>query len=235
MRFSVTPDVLAEHPDAMIGIIIATNIENSSTEHEVEELLRKEEENVRSSMNAETFKEHPNIAAMQEIHRSFGNNPNKFPPSMQALVKRVLKGGQLPMINTLVDLYNVISLRYIVCAGAEDTDVCVGDIRFAKADGTEPFVPLGEEANDSPEPGELVYKDDTGVICRKLNWREGDRTKITKETKNAVVVVEGFPPITRNGLDGILQELAGLIEKHCRAQTRIEVLAKDHPQCLLKD
>ncbi|MBI5156345.1 hypothetical protein HZA45_03675 [Candidatus Peregrinibacteria bacterium] len=234
MQFFVSSEVFSRHPDAMIGIIVAESIDNSAADGATEALLCEAEKQVRSTLNEATFKEHPNIAAMQEIHRSFGNNPNKFPPSVQALLKRVLKGGQLPVINPLVDIYNVISLRHVVCIGAEDTDTCSGDLRLTIADGGEPFTPLGEEANDPAVAGELVYRDDTGIICRKLNWREGDRTKITEHTKNAVIVVEGFPPVTREKLDGILQELSALTAEHCRAETRIEVLTKERPECAIR-
>ncbi len=224
MNFLIDPDVLAHHPDMAIGVIVAMGMENAN-EPQTVNLLREEEKRVCASHDPESFKEHPHLKAMQDIHRSFGNNPNKFPPSVQALMKRVLKGGQLPAINPLVDLYNVISLRYVVCAGAEDVDRCEGDVRLAYADGTEYFVPLGESNEDPPVKGELVYKDDKGVICRKLNWREGDRTKITSDTKNAIVVVEGFPPLTKEKLNEMLHELADLIRQHCKAQTRIEVLS----------
>jgi DNA/RNA-binding domain of Phe-tRNA-synthetase-like protein len=231
MDFSVSSDVFKKYPDLIIGVIIATEVKNTDHSPEIEELLRGAEAHVQNNIDTETFKEHPNIAALQEVHRSFGSNPNKFPPSTQALVKRVLKGGQLPSINPIVDLYNVISLKHIVCAGAEDLDACKGDIRLAYADGGESFRPLGEEEEDPPEAGELVYKDDVGIICRKLNWREGDRTKITNETQNAVIVVEGFPPFTHEELTQTMTELSELLQKYCDAQTRIEMLSQENPLC----
>jgi DNA/RNA-binding domain of Phe-tRNA-synthetase-like protein len=226
VNFLIESNVLSDHPGMAIGVIVATGVDNSS-DQPTAELLREAEQQVRNTYNLESFKEHPNLKAMHEIHRSFGNNPNKFPPSAQALLKRVLKGGQLPSINTLVDLYNVISLRYVVCAGAEDTDLCRGNVRLAYAEGTEHFLPLGEPTEDPPTRGELVYKDDGGVICRKLNWREGDRTKITNNSKNAIVVVEGFPPLTKEKLQSILEELAQLAQQYCKAQTRIAILDKE--------
>lgn len=234
MDFITTPEVFEKYPDLAVGVIIATEIDNTGSFPEIEASLRQEEENIKSKLDVETFREHPNIAALQEVHRAFGNNPNKFPPSAQALVKRILKGGQLPTINPLVDIYNIVSLRYLVCAGAEDTDTCEGDIQLAYADGTESFKPLGEDVEDPPKPGELVYKDDIGVICRKLNWREGDRTKITENTKNAVIVVEGFPPFTRDILETALGDLSELIQKYCGAQTRTEILTSESAQCVVK-
>ncbi len=232
MHFLLHPTVLAAHPDIAIGVIVATGMSN--VDHgESAALLQATEEHVHTSHNIDSFKDHPNLVAIQTVHRSFGNNPNKFPPSVQALLKRVLKGGKLPSINPLVNLYNVISLKYVVCVGAEDTDLCTGDVRLAYATGTEHFVPLGETVEDPPAVGELVYKDDAGVICRKLNWREGDRAKITAETKRAIIVVEGFPPLTKDRLKEILEELSLLVKEHCKAEARIDILDREHPSIIL--
>jgi lysyl-tRNA synthetase class 2 len=207
-----------------VGVITVSNANNTGDTAEITKMLREEEKEVLSRLDVETFKEHPNIAAMQEVHRSFGNNPNKYPPSVQALVKRILKGGQLPDISPIVDIYNIISLRYVVCAGAEDTDKCVGDVLLTYADGSESFVPLGEIHEDPPAAGELVYKDDAGVICRKLNWREGDRAKITDGTKNCIVVVEGFPPMRGEELQQALDETAEMLREFCGAECEVGVL-----------
>lgn len=225
MNLIINPDVLAQHPGMAVGVITVSNADNTGHHEEITKMLREAEEGVRNSLDLDTFKEHPNIAAMQEVHRSFGNNPNKFPPSMQALVKRVLKGGELPTISPLVDIYNIFSLKHIICAGAEDTDKCEGDIHLAFADGTEEFCLIGGEENDPPEEGELVYKDDAGVICRKLNWREGDRTRIEPETKNCVIVVEGFPPFPREELEQILKDISDIVEKYCGGECAMGALS----------
>ncbi len=231
MHFTISSSIFSSHPALSIGLIIATGIDNTKSSPEISQLLRTEEQKIRSTFTLENFRDHPHLAALQEVHRGFGSNPNKFPPSIQSLIKRILKGSNLPSINPLVDLYNVLSLRHLVCAGAEDLDVCTGDIELTPADGTEHFVPLGESAEDPPEKGELVYKDRAGVICRKLNWREGDRTKITEATKNALLVIEGFSPLSNEIIMQILKELSELLQKYCSAKVRAEVLTKDKNIC----
>lgn len=189
MNFSIDPAVFQLFPNVMIGVLSCRNISNGPSPAEVTALLRSTEENIRKHFSdPELLKSHPSIVAWQEVHRAFASNPNKFPPSIQALAKRVIKGGQLPAINTLVDLYNVVSLQYMLPVGGEDLDTCSGDIRLTFADGTELFVPLGEEGNDPPAKGEVIYRDDIGVICRRFNWREAARTCLTEKTRNAVLV-----------------------------------------------
>lgn len=220
----IDPNVLKTYPKIAIGVITVANAKNSEANEEITRMLRDAEQSVRNSMNVETFKEHPNIAAMQEVHKSFGNNPNKYPPSVQALCKRILKGGELPTINPIVDIYNTFSVKHVICIGAEDSDKCQGDIQLAYADGTEPFTLIGSEENVPPEVGELVYKDDAGVICRKLNWREGGRTQIDTGTRNCSIVVEGFPPFDRGEMEMILQEISETVEQFCGGSTSVHVL-----------
>ncbi len=231
MRFIIDPNIFQKNEALMVGVLVLNDANNTGSHEEIQRLLRDAEAKVRSSLNLETFRDHPKLKALQETHQAFGNNPNKFPPSAQALVKRVLKGGQLPTINPLVDLYNVISLRYLLCAGGEDTDQCIGDIHLTYATGNEEFIGLGETENDPPEAGEVIYRDDQGVICRKFNWREGDRTKLTENTRNCVLVLEARPPIEHSELAQALGELQALVEKYCGGSVRMEVLDASHPLC----
>lgn len=223
--FRIVPAIFERFPTLRIGLLIVKNARNDTSSPEIATLLRAAESRVRSAFaDPEQLKTHPTIAAWQDVHRAFGSNPNQFPSSIHALLKRVAKGGQLPAISPLVDLYNVLSLKYIVPVGGEDLDRCSGDIQLTFADGTESFTALGEEANDPPLVGEVIYKDDTGVLCRRFNWREAARTCLTEKTKNAVLVMEAAAPMTDEDLMKALGELKVLTTKFCGGESRIEIL-----------
>lgn len=208
MRFAIAPGIFERFPDFLVGVLSCHDLQNPASPPEVIAALRETERAVRATFaDSEALKQHPAIAAQQELHRAFGSNPNKFPPSSFALAKRVVKGGELPAINTLVDLYNTISLQYLLPVGGEDLAACSGDILLTIAEGGEPFTPLGETENDPPVPNEFVYRDDAGIICRRLNWREGERTCLTEKTRDAVLVIEAIPPATRETLQKALEEL----------------------------
>lgn len=234
MTFSIDPHIFAVYPDLQIGILACHNIQNEHTPDSGTSLLRQEEAILRERIqDPEKLKELPTIVAWQEAHRAFGSNPNKFMCSVHALAKRVVKGNDLPSINTLVDLYNVISLRHLFPVGGEDLDRCRGDIHLTISDGTEPFTPLGEESNDSPEAGEVIYRDDDGVICRKFNWREAARTCLTEQTTNAVLVIESIPPTTHEELSRALNELSSLVEEYCGGSAEMYILTVGNPVCNL--
>jgi DNA/RNA-binding domain of Phe-tRNA-synthetase-like protein len=105
----------------------------------------------------------------------------------------VLKGDRLPRINALVDTYNAVSLKYAIPVGGEDLDQLVGDLRLVRA-----------------EDGEVVWRDDVGVTCRRWNWRQEPRTRLTEATRNAFFVFDQIPP--QQALDAAVQELTEHIE-----------------------
>ena len=134
------------------------------------------------------------------------------------MAKRVLKGEQLPPINALVDLYNCISIKYVLPAGGEDLSKVKGAIQLKYAAGNEKFSRIGSEQNEPPEKGEVVYADTEGVLCRRFNWRESDRTKLTEQTKKAVIVLESLNP--DDSFEEAVLELAELAGKYTGAKVR---------------
>src|SRR5262245_14972227 len=182
----VSDEIFRAFPEAILGIVIAQDIDNKGENAEVMNSLRAEEAQIPGRFANVAVNDHPNIAPWREAYRKFGAKPKDYPSSIENLVRRVLKGHQLPHINLLVDIYNSVSLRHIVPAGGEDLDKIEGDIELTFASDNEPPVKLlGEPEARSPKPGEVIYKDRISAICRRWNWKEADRTKFTEETKNA--------------------------------------------------
>jgi DNA/RNA-binding domain of Phe-tRNA-synthetase-like protein len=108
----------------------------------------------------------------------------------------VLKGESLPRINALVDTYNAVSLRHLIPVGGEDLDELRGDLRLVRA-----------------EDGEVVWRDDEGITCRRWNWRQEPRTRLTENTTRAFFVFDQVPP--QDALDAAVRELT----EHLRART----------------
>ena len=192
-------------------------------------MIRDIEKKTREDIDSESVIKIPAIAKWRDIYRSFGAKPGKYRNSVEALIKRVLK-TELYKINPLVDLYNYISIKYLMTVGGEDMDTMEGNLILDFAQGNEEFFPLGSDKNDSPWEGEVVYKDDKGVICRCWNDKEGDRTKLTDKTGNAVIVIENMIPDDRQKLIDALGECKGLIEKYCGADCEIKILNKINPE-----
>jgi DNA/RNA-binding domain of Phe-tRNA-synthetase-like protein len=143
------------------------------------------------------------LAAWAAVYTRFGAKPNRTPCSAQALRKRVLKDGTLPSINPVVDLYNAISLRYAVPVGGENLAAYAGAPRLTVADGTEGFdtVANGEPAIEHPLSGEVVWRDDLGVTCRRWNWRQGTRTRLNGGEESMWFVLEALSIMPHDRLE----------------------------------
>ena len=231
MKFKVNPKIFEDFEEPVIGVILCSGIDNKDDNLQIQKLLREAEEILREKLNNVEISDHPYIAPWRETYRKFGSKPRDFRCSAEALTRIVLRGSEIRKISPLVDLYNLISIKYILPVGAEDLDKMQGDLELTFAEGTEDYIPLGEEENDPPQKGEVIYRDDFGVICRRWNWREGDRTKITKITKNAVVVLESIASIP---IKEAVEELASLIKKYCGGQISVFYLDKDSQEIDLK-
>lgn len=227
MKFKINSKIFEDFDNPVIGVIVAQGINNKNDNPEISKLLREAETNLREKLSGIEVSTHPHIAPWRETYRKFGSKPSDFRCSAEALARIVLKGLEIRKISPLVDLYNLISIKYILPVGAEDLDKMQGNLQLSFADGTEDYISLGEEENNPPKPGEVIYRDDLGVICRRWNWREGDRTKITEDTKNAVVVIEGIASIQIKVAVG---ELAGLIKKYCGGEITINYLKEDNTE-----
>lgn len=230
----VTEEVFARFPEAVLGVVVAHEIDNTGDGAGLAGPLRQEEERVRASLAGAQIAEHPHIAPWREAYRQFGAKPKDHPSSIENLARRVLKGWNVPHVNPLVDLYNTISLRHLLPVGGEDLDRVQGDVLLTLATDREaPVHLLGEPEARPPKPGEVIYKDDLGTLCRRWNWKEAERTKLTAETRNAFLVIEGLPPVGRDLVERAVGELGLLVREHCGGEVAVALIDRGHPSAPL--
>ena len=150
-------------------------------------------------------------AAWDEAPRREGET---YPCSAQALRKRVLKEGSLPAIDPVVDIYNAISIRYAVPVGGENLAAYRGEPRLAIARGDEPFDTLksAEPVVEYPEPGEVIWRDDIGVTCRRWNWRQGVRTRLDSGAQTMWFILESLPAMPLSALHEAGERLVGYLQ-----------------------
>lgn len=232
LKYEVAKEIFEKYPGYCRAVVVAKGIDNSGEDSTLLGELTGLEEKIRNNPEMGNYKEIPNIAAWREVFRSMGLNPNKYPPSIANLIKRTYAGKDLPFINRLVSIFNVISLKYITPCGGDDLHAVTGDIRLDFASGVEEYVPLGQpDKMENPTPGEVIYYD-TGnrdVFCRGWCWKNGDRSKIMPKTRNVAINIEGMPPLVRPALDDIAGELAAMVEKYCGGKTEIHFLEAESP------
>src|SRR3954468_4577938 len=191
----IAPEVASAWPDYRAAVVVARGVSGGPSDERSEALLAAAERAARES-GLERAADDPRIAAWRAAFSEFGSKPSRYPCSAEALLARVLKGDRLPRINALVDTYNAVSLRHVIPVGGEDLDELRGDLRLVRA-----------------EDGEVVWRDDEGVTCRRWNWRQEPRTRLTEATTRAFFVFDQLPP--QDALDAAVDELIG----HLRARS----------------
>jgi len=224
MKFKIAPEIFQSFPSLVLGLVIADNLKNSSSSESVQSMLKAEMAEVVKRVGATPLKELPIVAAWHEVYKSFGANPKEYRPSIETLIRMSQKGASLSGINTAVDLYNLVSLKHMLPAGADDLDKVEGGLELRKARGHERFVQLGSGAISSPEAGEVVYCDENDVLCRRWNWRESDKTKITESSRRICFVVEGIPPSSPEIVRAACEDIEVLMSEYCQASCRTVLL-----------
>ena len=227
MKLKVDDQIFKTFPGLNLGVIIARQIDNTGSADEITELFRIREKEIRENFNTETLSQEPKIESWRKAYSAFGAKPKKYKSSVESLYRMILKGIDLRPINKIVDIYNYISIKHMVPAGGDDAAKVDGDVVLRFARGDERFTALNSDETETVKDGEVVYADEKEVLCRRWNWRECDKTKMTEETKEVLLVVEGLPPVTEQEMAGILDDFRQLIIKYCGGEVETVVLDQD--------
>jgi len=225
-KVEITQKILEKFPKLNIGVLIARGIDNKGEDKVIQKLLKEIEILIRNDFVPEKLAKHKLISPWRSAFLAFGSEPHKYHSPVENLMRRILEGKDVLRKNKLVDIYNYLLLKYLIPIGGDDLDEVIGDIRLAFADGKENFIPAGEAGRQKPDKGEVIYKDDVEVLCRKWNWKECYKTRITKNTKNAIIYVEGLLPITEVEVIKVLEELESLIRLYCGGDIEFFILNK---------
>ena len=225
MKFKIDQKIFEKFQGLHIGVVITKNTNNKGIIDEIQNKIREQEKEIKANHNTVTLSQNPKIDVWKKTYSAFGAKPKDHKSSVENLYRLILQGGNLRHINNLVDIYNFVSLKHMMPVGGEDIDKVEGNIvlTFAGADEN-PVLLLGDKEPRVPHEGEVIYKDDISTICRRFNWREADRTKLTEETKNCILVIEGLPPVTKVEVENAAKELKELIQKFCGGNISYAVL-----------
>jgi DNA/RNA-binding domain of Phe-tRNA-synthetase-like protein len=162
-----------------------------------------------------TVRSLPEVVAFGDLLRQVGVNPRREQPSVEKLLDYVIKRGDLPRINSLVDAYNLASIRTICSLGAHDLDCFTPPAKLRLLTGSESFTPLGSTDPVGVKAGEYGYVDATGRVLCRLDILQADFSKVTTRTVNALLIVEATALHLHGQLERARDEAIELITRHC--------------------
>jgi DNA/RNA-binding domain of Phe-tRNA-synthetase-like protein len=197
----VDDEVFRLQPDYRALLIVATGLRGGASDDVSDAALSRAEQSARQRLAGAAPESLAEITAWREAFLGFGVKPRQARSSVEALLRRVDTG--LPRIDRLTDLYNAISVEYLIPIGGENLTSYVGPPHLVRAIGDEHFdtVADGAPVISSPEPGEVIWRDDIGVTCRRWNWRQCVRTRLEDSTANALFILDGLEPTSTARLE----------------------------------
>ena len=225
----IADEIFEKFPSFRRGIVIARNMKNKTEDNELYEMLKKTLSD--RFENPVDLESDSRITDWKEAHRVFNSNPNKFPPAHIALIKRIQKKKtEIPFINSVVAVMNIVSIQNILPVGGDDIIAPDSTFKLGISDGSESFIPLGmPDKDERPDAGEVIYliSETKDVMCRRWNWRNGDKTKINGNTSNIIMNIDAIGEGSEARALKARDIVAELLEKYCGAETEKTLLSPE--------
>ncbi|PIT57434.1 B3/B4 domain-containing protein [Snodgrassella alvi] len=189
--FSVNSDVWQLIPELEIGIV--SGYRQESTDKAPADLLIKANQQALKWVTEDPISANPVIKSWRDTFQKFKTKKGAH-CAVENLLKRAKQGKAVKPINSLVDVYNSVSLEMAFPIGGFDLDKVHGNLTLLVATQSEDFWAIGENEPEKTIVGEIIYHDDDSVLTRCLNWRDSITSGLTDNTQNVAFLIENNNP-----------------------------------------
>lgn len=212
-------------PNLLLCIGIIRGVKAETTNTQMETLRQAVTREVRGKYRLELLKDNPTVRVYRDLFWSLNIDPTKTRPSGEALLRRVLHGKEIPRISTVVDSYNLASLKTVIPLSGFDLDtlrlpLCV---RFSRQN--EEFHGIGMGAASKLARKMLVLADVKRIVCI-YPYRDAETTKITEKSKDIVIVGYGAPQINHSQLSDAVKTALSFIQQTADGKTETASIFK---------
>ncbi len=220
--FRYHPEILSQFPTLHAGVILAEGLNNPPTPDALSAEFIQEQKAVIERMGQTPISEITSLAGWRAAFRKFGVDPTQYRSSIEALLRRLTKKGDIPCINTLVDVANKVSIHYALPVAAFNLRYLKLPITVRFANGSERYLPLGETVVEHPIPGEVIFADETGlVIARRWCHRQSDESAAREDTTHALFTIEAQHEGGQADVQRALDELLKLLKVYAGGRFQI--------------
>lgn len=233
LTYSISGDIFDKFPEYARAVVLAFGVKNGPSPESLVKLLREAEATVRQQVNIDAIAEHPRIKSWREAYKAFGAKPSEYRSSVEAMARRVSRGEQIPSINALVDIGNLVSLQHLVPVGGHSMDELAKNIALRLATGEEDFIPFGSSEIEHPMPGEVIFVEGNIVLTRRWTWRQANYTLTLPDTRSIEINIDRLPPIDMEEVHSIASQVMVLVDQFCGGQMRYEILSANNQQMKL--
>jgi DNA/RNA-binding domain of Phe-tRNA-synthetase-like protein len=220
--FQYDQEIVERFPSIVGGVLLAEDVRNGPSPAALVLAFADEQQAVLARLGDTPLSEVPSLAAWRRAFRGFGVDPTAYRSAAEALLRRLTKQGSIPSINTLVDIGNVVSIRYGLPVAVFDRRSISDGLTVRLATGDESFTDLGSGATERPEPGEVVFVDGAGhVVARRWCWRQSAESASSESTTDILVTVEGHHADARRDVEAAIGDIEPLLQAFGGASTTL--------------
>ncbi len=225
--FQYHPEILSNYPNVVGGVIVARGVRNAATPDALLGAYRTAQQATLERIGSMPLSQIPSLAAWRGVFRSFGVDPTQIRSASEALLRRLTKQGDIPSINTLVDIGNLVSIRYALPVAMFDLRSAQGAITVRFASGSERFTNLGQTEVEHPDFGEVIFADDAGLVfARRWCWRQSDQSASREDTTDLLVTVEAHHDGGRRAVEIAVGDLSALLRQFAGGSLSSSILDK---------
>jgi DNA/RNA-binding domain of Phe-tRNA-synthetase-like protein len=216
--FAYDPVVVARFPSIVGGVLHVGGVTNGPSSPALRDAFSAEQAAVLARLGDTPLSEVPSLAAWRRVFRAFGVDPTAYRSAAEALLRRLTKQGSIPPINALVDIGNLVAIRHALPVAVFDLEAVAGGLTVRPAIGDETFTDLGSGAVERPDPGEVIFVDESGhVAARRWCWRQSAESASQATTTRVLATVEGHHEAARQDVEAAVADLEGLLREHAGA------------------
>lgn len=222
--------IIDRYPNVIGGMILAHSVANGPTSPELAAAYADEQAATLQRLGKTPLSQVPALSAWRTAFRGFGVDPTQYRCAAEALLRRLTKAGSIPNLNTLVDLGNLISIRYALPIAMVDLRAIAQGttVRFARGD--EHFTNLGQSEPEVPVPGEVIFSDDTGLVtARRWCWRQSAESAARDDTTDILITIEAHHSDGRADVEAAMRDLLALLPTNQGANVQSTVLDRANP------
>lgn len=228
--FQYSDQIISNYPQVVGGVILAKGMSNTPTSAALRELYLAEQRAVKARIGDTPLSELPSLSAWRRAISAFGVSPTKYRSAAEALLRRLTKKGDIPVINTLVDIGNLVSIRYGLPVAIFDSREISGTVTVGYSDGTEKYTELGNDAVLHPEVGEVIFSDEQQmVIARRWCWRQSATSAANAGTANAIITVEAQHERGHEVAQQAVDDLLDLLNSYVGGSFESAILSAENP------
>ncbi len=223
--------IIKRFPGVRAGLVHASDLSNGPSSSALIEEYQSAQGVARVRLAVTAISELPSVAAWRQVFSEFGVKPTQHRNAAESLLRRLDKQGGIPTISTLVDIGNLIAIRYALPVAVLDLAGITGSTTVRFATGTERFPDLGSDEVTHPEPGEVVFVDETDVLsARRWCWRQSAQSATGANTREALFVIEAHHQDADREIEQAWNDLLTLLGTYQAQSTRISYrLFADQP------